>query len=36
MGPLWFMRQGRRFGVHFLGEDGWIASILVFASEDAG
>jgi hypothetical protein len=29
MGPLWFMRAGRRFGVHFWGAEGWMASMVV-------
>ena len=28
MGPLWFMRKGRRFGVHFLGAVTWRDNIL--------
>jgi hypothetical protein len=28
MGPLWFMRAGRRFGVHFWGAVGWMDSIV--------
>ena len=29
MGPLWFMRAGRRLGVHFWGFEGWIESMVV-------
>jgi hypothetical protein len=27
MGPLWWMRVGRRFGVVFWGFEGWMANM---------
>jgi hypothetical protein len=32
MGPLWFMRAGRTFGVHFWGLEGVMDSIFAYSS----
>lgn len=36
MRPLWFIRMGRRLGVHFFEAVGWMESILISVARFVG